>query len=63
MYDYDFAKYEGLFIATVTLLIHWASLDLKTLGRVASYQAAIPGVAGLVPCARIGEGTVPTLEE
>jgi 4-hydroxy-tetrahydrodipicolinate synthase len=63
MYDYDFAKYEGLFIPTVTPLDPLGELDLKSLGRLASYQAAIPGVAGLVSCARIGEGTVLKPEE
>jgi len=63
MYDYNFAKYEGLFIPTVTPFDAQGELDLKSLHRVASYQAAIPGVAGLVSCARIGEGTVLTLEE
>ena len=63
MYDYDFAKYEGLFIPTVTPFDPSGELDLKSLGRVARYQAAIPGVAALVSCARIGEGTVLTLDE
>ncbi len=58
MYDYNFAKYEGLFIPTVTPFDSSGELDLKSLARVAHYQAAIPGVAGLVSCARIGEGTV-----
>ena len=58
MYDYSFAKYEGLFIPTVTPFDASGALDLKSLARVANYQASIPGVAGLVSCARIGEGTV-----
>ena len=63
MYDYDFAKYEGLFIPTVTPFDPAGELDLKSLGRVTRYQAGIPGVAGVVSCARIGEGTVLTLNE
>ena len=51
MYDYDFAKYEGLFIPTVTPFDARGELDLKSLDRVASYQAAVPGVAGLISCA------------
>ena len=34
MYDYDFAKYEGLFIPTVTPFDPSGELDLKSLGRV-----------------------------
>jgi 4-hydroxy-tetrahydrodipicolinate synthase len=63
MYDYNHSKFEGLFIPTVTPFDATGELDLKSLGRVARYQAAIPGVAGLVSCARIGEGTVLRLEE
>jgi 4-hydroxy-tetrahydrodipicolinate synthase len=58
MYDYDFTRYEGLFIPTVTPFNAAGDLDLKSLARLAHYQASIPGVAGLVSCARIGEGTV-----
>jgi 4-hydroxy-tetrahydrodipicolinate synthase len=58
MYDYDFAKYEGLFIPTVTPFDGSGELDLKSLARVCNYQASISGVAGLVSCARIGEGSV-----
>ncbi len=58
MYDYDFARFDGLYIPTVTPFDAAGKLDLKSLGRVARYQAAISGVAGLVSCARIGEGTV-----
>jgi 4-hydroxy-tetrahydrodipicolinate synthase len=58
MYDYDFAKYEGLYIPTVTPFDGSGELDLKSLARLANYQASISGVAGLVSCARIGEGSV-----
>ena len=58
MADYNYEKYEGLFIPTVTPFDPAGELDLKSLDRVARYQASIPGVAALVSCARIGEGTV-----
>jgi 4-hydroxy-tetrahydrodipicolinate synthase len=58
MADYNYQKYEGLFIPTVTPFDPSGELDLKSLDRVARYQASIPGVAALVSCARIGEGTV-----
>ncbi len=60
MREYNHARYEGLFIPTVTPFDSNGDLDLKSLDRVAHYQASIPGVAGLVSCARIGEGTVLT---
>lgn len=63
MYDYDFARYEGLFIPTVTPFDASGELDLKSLERVCNYQASIPGVAALVSCARIGEGTVVRADE
>jgi 4-hydroxy-tetrahydrodipicolinate synthase len=63
MYAYDFPKYEGLFIPTVTPFDSSGELDLKSLARVARYQASIAGVAGLVSCARIGEGSVLRPEE
>jgi 4-hydroxy-tetrahydrodipicolinate synthase len=54
----DYSKFEGLFIPTVTPFDSAGNLDLKSLDRVSRYQASIPGVAALVSCARIGEGTV-----
>ena len=36
MYDYNFAKYEGLFIPTVTPFDSSGELDLKSLARVAA---------------------------
>ena len=59
----DYSKFEGLFIPTVTPFDSEGNLDLKSLDRVSRYQASIPGVAALVSCARIGEGTVLTPEE
>jgi 4-hydroxy-tetrahydrodipicolinate synthase len=60
---YDYARYEGLYIPTVTPFEPSGELDLKSLDHVARYQASIPGVAALVSCARIGEGTVLTPDE
>jgi 4-hydroxy-tetrahydrodipicolinate synthase len=63
MADYNYAKYEGLFIPTVTPFDESGDLDLKSLDRVARYQASVPGVAALVSCARIGDGAVLTPDE
>lgn len=57
------SKFEGLFIPTVTPFDKDLALDLKSLDRVARHQASLQGVAGLVSCARIGEGTVLRPEE
>ncbi|HXG53072.1 MAG TPA: dihydrodipicolinate synthase family protein [candidate division Zixibacteria bacterium] len=56
-------RFEGLFIPHVTPFDDSGELDLESLERLAAHFAAIPGVAGLVSCARIGEGPVLTLEE
>lgn len=58
-----YSKFEGLFIPTVTPFDARCALDLKSLDRLARHQASIDGVAGLVSCARIGEGTVLRPEE
>jgi 4-hydroxy-tetrahydrodipicolinate synthase len=39
------------------------SVDTESLVRLTKYFAALPGVAGLVSCARIGESPVLSLEE
>ena len=62
-YDYTPSRYEGLCIPTVTPFDSNGELDLKSLERLSHYQAAIPGVASLSSCARIGEGTVLTPDE
>jgi len=54
----DYSKFEGLCIPTVTPFDSDGKLDLKSLDRLSHFQASIPGVASLVSCARIGEGTV-----
>jgi 4-hydroxy-tetrahydrodipicolinate synthase len=58
-----YSRLEGLFIPTVTPFDGNLALDLKSLDRLARYQASIDGVSGLVSCARIGEGTVLRPEE
>lgn len=55
--------FEGLFIPYVTPFNEQGALDEASLVRLAEFFTAIPGVAGLVSCARIGEGPVLTLEE
>lgn len=54
---------EGLFIPFVTPLTDDGALDLESLGRLVAHFADQPGTAGLVTCARIGEGPVFTFEE
>jgi 4-hydroxy-tetrahydrodipicolinate synthase len=58
-----YSSFEGLFIPTVTPFTSELAVDLKSLDRLARFQAGIDGVAGLVSCARIGEGTVLRPEE
>lgn len=59
----SYARFEGLFIPTVTPFDDSLSIDLKSLERLARHQASIDGVSGLVSCARIGEGTVLRADE
>jgi 4-hydroxy-tetrahydrodipicolinate synthase len=56
-------RFSGLFIPYVTPFTESGSLDLDSLSRLTKYFAALPGVAGLVSCARIGESPVLSLEE
>ena len=58
-----YSKFEGLFIPTVTPFDANGALDLKSIDRLTRHQTSIKGVAGLVSCARIGEGTVLRPEE
>jgi len=51
-------RFRGLFIPHVTPFDESGSLDLESLERLTSYQTTVNGVAGLVSCARIGEGPV-----
>ena len=56
-------KFTGLFIPYVTPFNHDGSLDAESLTRLTEHFAALPGVAGLVSCARIGESPVLSLQE
>src|SRR5215203_1398475 len=56
-------KFTGLFIPYVTPFNHDGSLDRESLGRLTQHFAALPGVAGLVSCARIGESPVLSIQE
>jgi 4-hydroxy-tetrahydrodipicolinate synthase len=54
---------NGLFIPFVTPLKEDETVDASSLERLAAYFAEMPGTAGLVTCARIGEGPVLTFDE
>ena len=56
-------KFTGLFIPYVTPFNHDGSLDRESLARLTQHFAALPGVAGLVSCARIGESPVLSIQE
>ncbi len=56
-------RFHGLFIPHVTPFDDSGALDLGSLERLTTHQTSIHGVAGLVSCARIGEGPVLGLEE
>ena len=53
----------GLFIPYVTPFNHDGSMDGESLARLTNHFAALPGVAGLVSCARIGESPVLSIQE
>jgi 4-hydroxy-tetrahydrodipicolinate synthase len=56
-------KFSGLFIPYVTPFNQDGSLDSASLERLTKHFASLPGVAGLVSCARIGESPVLSLDE
>jgi 4-hydroxy-tetrahydrodipicolinate synthase len=56
-------RFRGLFIPHVTPFDDSGALDLGSLERLTKYQTSVAGVAGLVSCARIGEGPVLSLDE
>ena len=56
-------RFSGLFIPHVTPFENSGALDLDSLSRLTDYFASLDGVAGLVSCARIGEGPVLSIEE
>jgi 4-hydroxy-tetrahydrodipicolinate synthase len=57
------ARFQGLFVPNVTPFAPSGELDLKSLERLGRHLTACEGVAGLVSCARIGEGPVLRPEE
>jgi 4-hydroxy-tetrahydrodipicolinate synthase len=56
-------RFCGLFIPHVTPFDDSGALDLDSLTRLTKYFSSLPGVAGLVSCARIGESPVLSIEE
>ena len=56
-------RFSGLFIPNVTPFNNSGDLDLASLEQLSKYFVALDGVAGLVSCARIGEGPVLSIEE
>src|SRR5215470_696587 len=56
-------RFQGLFIPYVTPFEESGALDIESLERLTSHFVSLKGVAGLVSCARIGEGPVLTLQE
>jgi 4-hydroxy-tetrahydrodipicolinate synthase len=56
-------RFQGLFIPYVTPFEESGAVDIESLERLTSHFVAMKGVAGLVSCARIGEGPVLTLQE
>lgn len=56
-------RFSGLFIPYVTPFNQDGSLDEESLTRLTQYFASIGSVAGLVSCARIGEGPVLSIDE
>jgi 4-hydroxy-tetrahydrodipicolinate synthase len=56
-------RFSGLFIPHVTPFENSGTLDLESLSRLTTHFVSLDGVAGLVSCARIGEGPVLTVEE
>jgi 4-hydroxy-tetrahydrodipicolinate synthase len=56
-------RFSGLFIPHVTPFDGSGALDLESLSRLTNHFSSLDGVAGLVSCARIGEGPVLSIEE
>ena len=56
-------RFSGLFIPHVTPFDESGAVDVESLRRLTAHFASLPGVAGLVSCARIGESPVLSLEE
>jgi 4-hydroxy-tetrahydrodipicolinate synthase len=56
-------RFRGLFVPHVSPFDDAGALDFESLDRLTTHLSSQKGVAGLVSCARIGEGPVLTLEE
>lgn len=56
-------RFSGLFIPHVTPFDDSGAIDLKSLSDLTQHFASLHGVAGLVSCARIGEGPVLSVDE
>jgi 4-hydroxy-tetrahydrodipicolinate synthase len=56
-------RFQGLFIPYVTPFDDSGALDIESLERLTAHFVSLDGVAGLVSCARIGEGPVLTVQE
>ncbi len=56
-------RLSGLFIPHVTPFSESGAVDTGSLNRLTRYFCSLPGVAGLVSCARIGESPVLSLAE
>jgi 4-hydroxy-tetrahydrodipicolinate synthase len=55
--------FRGLFIPYVTPFDESGAVDIASLERLTTHFVSLDGVAGLVSCARIGEGPVLTTQE
>ena len=55
--------FRGLFIPYVTPFDESGAVDIASLERLTNHFVSLNGVAGLVSCARIGEGPVLTTQE
>jgi 4-hydroxy-tetrahydrodipicolinate synthase len=51
-------RFEGLFVPQVTPFDDSGAVDLQSLERLCAHLCSVESVAGLVSCARIGEGPV-----
>jgi 4-hydroxy-tetrahydrodipicolinate synthase len=56
-------RFQGLFIPYVTPFDESGAVDIASLERLTNHFVSLNGVAGLVSCARIGEGPVLTEQE
>jgi len=56
-------RFSGLFIPHVTPFEESGAVDTASLSRLTEHFCSLPGVAGLVSCARIGESPVLSLDE